>query len=307
MRPFNELQPESKIAFARASEELKHRSGMKAGGITPSDLRDVGLSLMFVHRMDEVLDSSAQAVVKLEVFSAYVDYTVQCRRTEMNATGLYRKAVSSAPISIPGMRLAPTTVEVELDDEAGFDEDKARRDAINSFENIWTNWMELAATIDWAIQDCVKDAENVTKNTRGVPQYPLVLLLQLDVLRLYELIANSPSCLLQYGRLPYVALAFLGRQASNAASEGCHSTGQLVMSDKQTTMSNDTLEKIVCLRNSRTAVTVLKKIYVDEAKHVAHDISARLSHWQVPTSATSNLAQSREADDSCMFPLSDPE
>ena len=41
------------------------------------------------------------------------------------------------------------------------------------------------------------------------------------------------------------------------------------MSDKQTTMSNDTLqvEKIVCLRNSRIAVTVLKKIYVDEAKH----------------------------------------
>ncbi len=55
------------------------------------------------------------------------------------------------------------------------------------------------------------------------------------------------------------------------------------------------------------AVTVLKKIDVDEAKHVAHDISVRLSHWQVPTSATSNLAQSWEADDSCMFPLSDPE
>ncbi len=41
------------------------------------------------------------------------------------------------------------------------------------------------------------------------------------------------------------------------------------MSDKQTTMSNDTLEKIVCLRNSRMAVTALKGIYVDEAKHVA--------------------------------------
>ena len=42
-------------------------------------------------------------------------------------------------------------------------------------------------------------------------------------------------------------------------------------------MSNDTLEKIVGLRtgNSKMAVTVLKKIYVDEAKHVAHDISAR--------------------------------
>ena len=77
---------------------------------------------------------------------------------------------------------------------------------------------------------------------------------------------------------------------------------------KQTTMSNDTLEKIVCLRNSRMAVTVLKKIYVDEAKHVVHDISARLS--QVPTSASNlNLAQSREADDGSMFrvPLSDPQ
>jgi hypothetical protein len=41
------------------------------------------------------------------------------------------------------------------------------------------------------------------------------------------------------------------------------------------------------------AVTVPKQICVDEAaaKHVAHDISAKLS--QVPTSA-SNLAQSRE-------------
>ncbi len=76
-------------------------------------------------------------------------------------------------------------------------------------------------------------------------------------------------------------------------------------------MSNDTLEKIVCLRKSRTAVsTVLKKIYVDEAKHVAHDISARLSHWQVPTSATTVVtlrSRGRQMVNSCMFPLSDPE
>ena len=242
---------------------------------------------------------------------------MRCCRFEVAATGQYRNTRSTTRIfCIPGVRQAPTTVEsAELDEEDVFDEDKARRDAINGFEHVWTNWTELAATIDWGIQDWVKDlplwktvdAENVTKNSRGIPQYPLVSLLQLDTLRMYELIISSPMCLRQYGRLPYLALAFLGRQPSNAASEGCHSTGQLVMSDKQTTMSNDTLEKIVCLRNSRTAVTVLKKIYVDEAKHVAHDISARLSHWQVPTSATSNLAQSREADDSCMFPLSDPE
>jgi hypothetical protein len=35
-----------------------------------------------------------------------------------------------------------------------------------------------------------------------------------------------------------------------------------------TTRSLDTLEKIVCLRNSRMDVTVLKKIYVDEAFQV---------------------------------------
>ncbi len=70
--------------------------------------------------------------------------------------------------------------------------------------------MELAAaTIDWAIQDCVKD-------------------------------------------LPL----------SGAREEcGCRERDQ--EHDKQTTKSNDALEKIVCLRNSRTAVTVLKKIYVD--------------------------------------------
>jgi hypothetical protein len=114
-----------------------------------------------------------------------------------------------------------------------------------------------------------------------------------------QLTAGCPEYL-QYGRLLYVALAFLGRQsatrASNLASEGCHSTGQLDMSDtKQTTgtLSNDTLEKIPCLRNSRMAVTVLKEIYVDQAKRVAHDISARLSHWQDPTSAVTLRSRGR--------------
>ncbi len=66
----------------------------------------------------------------------------------MAATGLYRKATSLAPISIPGITLEPTTVE--LNEEDVFDEGKARRDAISGAENVWTNWMGLAATIDWA-------------------------------------------------------------------------------------------------------------------------------------------------------------
>jgi hypothetical protein len=99
--------------------------------------------------------------------------------------------------------------------------------------------MESRRSKSWAIQDCAKDlplrqwkslslsvdadlelSVPVTKTTalsRGVPQCPLVLLLQLDVLRVYELIINlnSPSCRLQYGRrLLYAALAFLGRQVT---------------------------------------------------------------------------------------------
>jgi hypothetical protein len=104
MRPFADLQPEIKTAFVRASEKLNHRASMKAGGLKPPDKRDVGLSLTFASRMDEFLHSTAQTEVKLEVFSAYVEYTVQCYRSEM-ATGMYRKATSSAPISIPGFRL----------------------------------------------------------------------------------------------------------------------------------------------------------------------------------------------------------
>ena len=83
-------------------------------------------------------------------------------------------------VEIRSRRRSFAGAKLRLYDEAGFDEDKARRDAINSFQNIWTNWthrMELAATIDWAIQDCVKDpplwksvdAENVTKNMISRP------------------------------------------------------------------------------------------------------------------------------------------
>ncbi len=65
MRRFADLQPESKTAFTRASEELHHRSGMKAGGITPSDKRDVGLGLMLVSRMIEFLDRHVSARLRL--------------------------------------------------------------------------------------------------------------------------------------------------------------------------------------------------------------------------------------------------
>ena len=63
---------------------------------------------------------------------------------------------------------------------------------------------------------------------------------------------------------------------SNAASEGCHSIAQLIMSDLQTSMGHDILhwQMIVCLRDGKEAVRQLpvKAMYPEEANNVALDI-----------------------------------
>ncbi len=70
----------------------------------------------------------------------------------------------------------------------------------------------------------------------------------------------------------------MGGHTSNAASEGCHSIAQLIMSDLQTSMCDDTLrvQMIVCLpgRDGKEAVEQLKAIYPDEAKNAELDITA---------------------------------
>ncbi len=75
--------------------------------------------------------------------------------------------------------------------------------------------------------------------------------------------------------MPWLALSVLDGETSNAASEGCHSIAQLIMSDLQTSMGDDILQMIVCLRDGKEAVAQLKAIYPDEAKNVALDITAK--------------------------------
>ena len=148
------------------------------------------------------------------------------------------------------------------------------------------------------------DVESVFKNDLGIPQYPPLALLQLDVLPFYELIINSPAAALQYGHLPHVAVAFLGRHASNAASEGCHSVAKLVMSDKQMAMSPSTFSKFVMLRHSKLAIAALKEMYKDEAQHVAHDITAKLCALPLDRAVA---ADSDSLDDEPLFPPRDPD
>jgi hypothetical protein len=74
IRPYNELQPESKRAFEHAYEELEHRVNMKTGGITAFDKPDFGLDLRFTHMTGKFFD--AQSNVQLEVLESFIDYTV---------------------------------------------------------------------------------------------------------------------------------------------------------------------------------------------------------------------------------------
>ena len=134
---------------------------------------------------------------------------------------------------------------------------------------------------------------------------PPLVLLQLDVLPFYELIIKSPAATLQqYGHLPHVAVSFLGRHASNAASEGCHSVAKLVMSDKQMAMSPTTFSQFVMLRHSKVDIAALKEIYKDEAQHVAHDITARLCALPLEPAVA---ADSESLDDEPLFPPRDPD
>ncbi len=65
------------------------------------------------------------------------------------------------------------------------------------------------ASIDWRQQDCSKnaaagatvDVEAVFKNDLGIPQYPPLVLRQLDVLPFYELIIKSPAVAQQLAQL----------------------------------------------------------------------------------------------------------
>ena len=93
---------------------------------------------------------------------------------------------------------------------------------------------------------------------------------------MYEAIIKSGVAEKQYGHLPRLALSILGSHTSNAASESCHSIAQNVMSDMQTNMGEDILQKIVALRDSKTAIEKLKAIFPEEAKNVSHDIKKRL-------------------------------
>ena len=93
---------------------------------------------------------------------------------------------------------------------------------------------------------------------------------------MYESIILSGTAEAEYGRLPWLALSVLGGHTSNAASEGCHSIAQLIMSDLQTSMGDDILQMIVCLRDGKEAVEHLKATYPEEANNVALGIKTKV-------------------------------
>jgi hypothetical protein len=63
----------------------------------------------------------------------------------------------------------------------------------------------------------------------------------------------------EYGRFALActlleSVTVLGGHTSKAASEGCHSIAQLIISDLQTSMGDDIHQITVCLRDGKEAV-----------------------------------------------------
>jgi hypothetical protein len=247
--------------------------------------------------MPEFLDAEGQSRVKFAVLDAYVANHVKAARYEFPKTGRYKRTGGQqAPaVFIPGLQVgmtrADTGTAIGEDGSASdnaFDEEKARNDAFRQFEPSWDRWLKLSTFrrlsaeqttgIDWRKADGTKDHPvwaSVPIDTEP-SKYDLVVLLALNPIRVYESIILSGIAETEYGRLPWLALSVLGGHTSNAASEGCHSIAQLIMSDLQTSMGDDILQMIVCLRDGKEAVEQLKAIYPDEAKNVEVDITAKL-------------------------------
>ena len=150
----------------------------------------------------------------------------------------------------------------------------------------WDRWLKLSTFrrlsaeqttgIDWRKADGTKDHPVWASVPRAIDtepsKYDLVVLLALNPIRVYESIILSGIAETEYGRLPWLALSVLGGHTSNAASEGCHSIAQLIMSDfkLQTSMP-------VSVTARRLLSNWLQAIYPDdsEAKNAELDITAK--------------------------------
>jgi hypothetical protein len=113
----------------------------------------------------------------------------------------------------------------------------------------------------------------------------VLLLVALNPIKVYESIIASGTAGTEF--IWSVALAcplcherpHVDFSESSLGREGCHSTSsiaQLIMSDLQTSMGDDILQMIVCLRDGKEAVEQLKAMYPEEANNVALDIKTKL-------------------------------
>ena len=130
-------------------------------------------------------------------------------------------------------------------------------------------------------------------------KYDLSVLLALNPIKVYESIISSGIAGTEYGRLPWLALSVMSGHTSNAASEGCHSIAQLIMSDLQTSMGDDILQMIVCLRDGKEAVEHLKARYPEEANNVALDIKTKLGELALQHQASAQHQCSSETETGC--------
>ena len=154
------------------------------------------------------------------------------------------------------------------------------------------DWRKANGTKDHPVWASVPIATEPNK-------YDLSVLLALNPIKVYESIISSGIAGTEYGRLPWLALSVMSGHTSNAASEGCHSIAQLIMSDLQTSMGDDILQMIVCLRDGKEAVEQLKAMYPEEANNVALDIKTKLGELALQHQASAQHQHGSETEAGC--------
>ena len=131
------------------------------------------------------------------------------------------------------------------------------------FNALWENWLSLSKKVCW------KDLfpEKLQKVSREEDLDSIDDLMELDVLRmLYKSLIEDETLSAGVGKLPKIALCYIGNNLASSYCERVSSCAKLVMTHDRTVLNDAHLEKVCWLRMNRSFMTYMKVNHKDIAQ-----------------------------------------
>lgn len=244
----DELSSIGRKCFDRASQEARRRKELHGSAMCERDFLAAGLDLRLVGRGE--LTSSHMAKCKSVVQVKYAVYIDDSSADESGAES-----------------------EVEFKD--GFPVFKAAVAKVDKpdFETLWQNWLNLSKQIRW--KDLFKGELKHVESEEDVDA--IDDLMELDVLHnVYEKIIADKVLSAGVGKLPLLALCYIGNNLASSYCERVNSCAKLIMTHDRTVLNDAHLEKVCWLRMNRTFMTFMKVKYADVAKEWQNKMAAAL-------------------------------